>query len=166
MAQRKTLEQQIASAKLEMEQKENRLKELLGKQKEQDRKERNHRLCKRMGIIEKYMPDTIPLTDEQFIAFIEEAVANDYGKRKLAHIISQGAEKYPPETTEKAPYQEKNNNAKPTGTATPQGSPAPAKPSETPSPQNNIAPAKPAESKPGGNGTSPAAGGNSTAKAG
>ena len=151
MSNRKSLDQKIIAAQEEIKQRENRLKALRAKQKVQDRKERNHRLCKRMGIIEKYMPDTIPLSDEQFIAFIEEAIANDYGKRKLAHIISQGAEKYPPETTEKAPSQEKNNSAKP---------------AETPSPQTNTAPSKATEAKPNGGGTAPTAGGNSTAKAG
>ena len=72
MSNRKTLEQQIAQAQAEIQQRENRLKELLNKQKDKERKERNHRLCKRMGLIEKYLPDTIPLTDEQFVAFIEE----------------------------------------------------------------------------------------------
>ena len=166
MSNRKTLDQQILETESKIKQEENRLKELRNKQKDKERKERNHRLCKRMGIIEKYMPDTIPLSDEQFIAFIEEAVANDYGKRKLAYIIEQGAEKYMPETTEKVPSQEKNNSAKPTETATPHGNPAPAKPAETPSPQGNTAPAKPAETKSNAGGTAPTAGGNSTAKAG
>jgi hypothetical protein len=151
MAQRKTLEQQIASAKLEMEQKENRLKELLGKQKEQDRKARTNRLCMRMGIIEKYLPDTIPLTDEQFIAFVECAVANDDGKRKLDHIISQGADKYPPKTAETTPPQGNADNAKPAEKAPTEGNPTPAKPTGA---------------KANTSGTPPTTGGNSVAKAG
>jgi hypothetical protein len=104
-----------------------------------------------MGIIEKYLPDTIPLTDEQFIAFVEQAVANDYGKRKLDHIITQGADKYPPKTAETTP---------------PQGNAAHANPAETPPPKDNPAPAKPTGAKPNTNGTPPATGGNSVAKAG
>jgi len=150
MSNRKTLDQQILETESKIKQEENRLKELRNKQKDKERKERNHRLCKRMGIIEKYMPDTIQLTEEQFIAFIEEAVANDYGKRKLAYITEQGAEKYMPETTEKVPSQEKNNSAKPVETATP---------------QNSSTPAKPAEAKSNTGGTAPTAGGNSTLKA-
>ena len=71
-----------------MKQKENYLKEL--KQKDAEKKQRNHRLCKRMGHFEKLIPDTIPLTDEQFYSFLEKAVANEYGKRTLANIIAHG----------------------------------------------------------------------------
>ena len=31
-----------------------------------ERKDRTNRLCKRMGLFEKLLPDTIPLTEEQF----------------------------------------------------------------------------------------------------
>ena len=151
MAQRKTLEQQIASAKLEMEQKENRLKELLGKQKEQDRKARTNRLCKRMGIIEKYLPDTILFTDEQFIAFVEGAVANDYGKRKLASFMAQSVASNPPKTAETTPPQ---NNA------------ANSDPAIKPPTEGNPVPDKPAGAKPNTGGTTSPKGGDNERRAG
>ena len=95
MAARKTLTEQIEVAQAEILQKENRLKELRAKQKEQERKGRNHRLCKRMGLFEKLMPDTIGLTDEQFQTFLEKVVANDYGKRSFATIAAQNTNNHP-----------------------------------------------------------------------
>jgi len=90
MSTLQNLNSKIEKAQAEMKQKENYLKELKQKQKDAEKKQRNHRLCKRMGHFEKLMPDTIPLTDEQFYSFLEKAVANDYGKRTLANIIAQG----------------------------------------------------------------------------
>ena len=159
MSTRKTLEQQIAQAQAEIQQRENRLKGLLNKQKDKERKERNHRLCKRMGLIEKYLPDTIPLTDEQFVAFIDEAVANDYGRRKLAFIMSQGAEKYPPKSMDKVSTNSTTANTKPENaislqdgadknesqvieTESAQGNDATAIPTEITSMQSNPLPSK------------------------
>jgi len=90
MSTLQNLNSKIEKAQAEMKQKENYLKELKQKQKDAEKKQRNHRLCKRMGHFEKLMPDTIPLTDEQFYSFLEKAVANDYGKRTLSNIIAQG----------------------------------------------------------------------------
>ena len=100
-----------------------------------------------MGLIEKYLPDTIPLTDEQFVAFIEEAVANDYGRRKLAHIKSQGAEKYPPKSTDKIPTNGTAASAKPESTISLQDSAVKNEPraTETKSAQHNAATVKPTE---------------------
>ena len=96
MSTLQSLNSKIEKAQAEMKQKENHLKELFQKQKEAAKKDRNHRLCKRMGMFEKLMPDTIPLTDEQFYSFLERAVANDYGKRALATIIAQGEKSQAP----------------------------------------------------------------------
>jgi hypothetical protein len=70
-----------------------------------EKKERTHRLCKRMGMFESLMPDTITLTDDQFYSFLEKAVANDYGKRTLATIIAQGEKPQAPasETSQPKP---------------------------------------------------------------
>ena len=45
---------------------------LIQEQKEQEHKDRTSRLCKRMGFIEKLLPDTIPLTEEQFKIFVDQ----------------------------------------------------------------------------------------------
>ena len=125
MAVRKTLNEKIEAAQAEITQRENHLKELRAKQKEQERKDRNHRLCKRMGLFEKLMPDTIALTDEQFQTFLEKAVANDYGRRMLSNIASQGTANKPTET---ATQQANNNSSKSAEQAPPNILPTSAKP--------------------------------------
>ena len=115
MATRKTLTEQIEAAQAEIFQKENRLKELRAKQREQERKGRNHRLCKRMGLFEKLMPDTIELTDEQFQAFLEKAVANDYGKRTLATIAAQNKNN-PPQKHSESPSPQSTTTSEKTTT--------------------------------------------------
>jgi hypothetical protein len=66
----KTLNEKIKAAMLEKEQAENRIKELVKKQKEQDRADRTRRLCKRMGMFESMIPESVNLTDEQFKSFL------------------------------------------------------------------------------------------------
>ena len=60
-------------------------------QKEQERKDRTNRLCKRMGFIEKLLPDTIPLTEEQFKTFVEQTIATDHASRVLDGLTVQYA---------------------------------------------------------------------------
>ncbi|SPL71279.1 hypothetical protein KPC_2457 [Acinetobacter stercoris] len=43
------------------------------------------------------LPDTIPLTDEQFKTFLEKAVANDHDRHMLASITEQNATTATPE---------------------------------------------------------------------
>ena len=100
MSKLENLSTKIEKARAEKLQKENRLKELEQQLKSVEKKERNHRLCKRMGMFESLMPDTITLTDDQFYSFLEKAVANDYSKRTLATIKSQGDKSQAP-TNEK-----------------------------------------------------------------
>ena len=95
MSTRKNIDQQIESTQEKIKQEQNRLKELYQKQKEQERKERTKRLCKRAGLLESLLPDTIALTDEQFHVFLEKTVANDYGRRTLANIAAQGSKDNP-----------------------------------------------------------------------
>ena len=59
----KTKIEKIASIEEEIKQLENKKKRLIQEQKEQERKDRTNRLCKRMGFIEKLLPDTIPLNE-------------------------------------------------------------------------------------------------------
>ena len=49
--------------------------------KEQERKIRTNCFCKRMGLFEKLLPDTIPLTEEQFKTFLEKTAAIGDGHR-------------------------------------------------------------------------------------
>ena len=87
---RKTVAQQIEEAQAKIKQEQNALKLLQSKQKEQDRKARNHRLCKRHGLLEGLLPDTIQLTDNQFQSFLEQHIASDYGRAMLTAFLEQG----------------------------------------------------------------------------
>jgi len=103
MSKLENLNTKIEKARAEKLQKENRLKELEQQLKAVEKKERTHRLCKRMGMFESLMPDTITLTDDQFYNFLEKAVANDCGKRTLATIKSQGDKSQSPTSDKPQP---------------------------------------------------------------
>jgi len=95
----KTRLEKIASydeeiAKIKAKQKQERTKHNRDVQKA-----RTRRLCSRHGLLESMIPAIIEITDEQYKAFLERAVANDYGKDILAKIIAQGAKTAPTKTT-------------------------------------------------------------------
>ena len=50
-----------------------------------------NRLCKRMGLFEKLLPDTIPLTEEQFKTFLEQTVLTEHSRRILDGLTAQNA---------------------------------------------------------------------------
>jgi hypothetical protein len=52
-----------------------------------ERKERNHRLCQRGGLVEKLLPGLITLTDEQFEVFVEKTLLTPHTKRILAELV-------------------------------------------------------------------------------
>ena len=86
MSNRKTLDERIAAAKAEAAQKEARVKELLQQQKAQERKDRNHRLCKRGGQLEKLLPELPRLTEEQFEIFVKKCLLTPHTKGILAEL--------------------------------------------------------------------------------
>ena len=86
-----TKQEKITSIEGQIKQLENQRKQLIQKQKEDERKARTKRLCSRHGLLESIMPELIPITDEQFKIFIEKAVANSYGRDILNKIILQSA---------------------------------------------------------------------------
>jgi len=110
MSKLQNLNNQIEKAQEEIRQKENRIKELVAKQKAEEKKARNHRLCKRHGLLESLLPEIIEITDEQYKSFLERAVANSYGRDILAKIIAQGDKN----DTSKAPSATPQTNAIPT----------------------------------------------------
>ena len=87
----KTKIEKIASIEEEIKQLENKKKRLIQEQKEQERKDRTNRLCKRMGFIEKLLPDTIPLNEEQFMTFVEQTIATEHSRRILDGLTAQNA---------------------------------------------------------------------------
>lgn len=89
MAQSKI--EKIASIEEEIRQLKERQKLLKQQHNLQERKDRTKRLCKRMGLFESMLPDTIPLTDEQFQIFLEQTVATEQSCRLLDGLTAQNA---------------------------------------------------------------------------
>ena len=87
----KTKLEKIAGIEEEIRQLENRRRQLVQEQKAQERKDRTKRLCRRMGLFESLIPDSIPLTEEQFKTFLEKTVAAEHGRRVLDEMTAQNA---------------------------------------------------------------------------
>ena len=66
---------------------------ILTKQNERNDKARTNRLCKRMGMLESMLPDTIELTDEQFYTFLKRTTANDFGYERLGELLGRKVER-------------------------------------------------------------------------
>ena len=78
----------------------NQKKKLVQQENERLRKERNSRLCRRHGLLEKYMPDLITITDEQFEMFIKRGINTSYGQGILAEIKAKSGTGVPPVNAE------------------------------------------------------------------
>ncbi len=87
----KTKAEKITSIEEEIRQLENRRRQLVQEQKAQERKDRTKRLCRRMGLFESLVPDTIPLTEEQFKTFLEKTVMTEHSRRILDEMTAQNA---------------------------------------------------------------------------
>ena len=110
----KTYEEQIAERDAKILQYQNEKKRIMQKQKSADRKARDNRLYKRHGLLEKFMPDLINITDEQYEVFIKTGINTKYGKQRLGEIIAAGVEKAAAEVSETADSDTTNG-----GTTTP-----------------------------------------------
>lgn len=76
MAQRKTVAEQIALAKEDIKQHENKLKLLTQRQKEQERKDRTRRLIERGAILESLIDGAATLDNEQIKAILQTALSS------------------------------------------------------------------------------------------
>ena len=127
----KTRQEKITSYEERIAQLENQRKQEIQKLKKEERKARTKRLCSRHGLLESMLPEIISITDEQYKAFLEKAVTNDYGRGILAKITAQGAKN----DTSKAPtgaVQAADTPTAKTTTAAAQSAPTPnAKPTQT-----------------------------------
>lgn len=83
--------EKIASIEEEIRQLKERQRLLQQQHNAQERKDRTKRLCRRMGLFESLLPDTIPLTDEQFKTFLEQTVAAEQSRRILDELTAQNA---------------------------------------------------------------------------
>ena len=92
MSTRKTTAEKIEAAKIEKQQAEARIKKLLQEQKTQERKERNHRLCKRGGQVEKLLPDLARLTDKQFDTFVQKTLMSGFAEKILRGLVPSESE--------------------------------------------------------------------------
>ena len=113
----KTISEKIASKREQIQQLQNEEKRLLQKQKAEERTARTKRLCSRHGLLEKYLPDLITITDEQFEMFVKRDIATNYGRDALAKITTQGGEKTAPQTTQTSAQGNTTPAAKPIHTA-------------------------------------------------
>ena len=87
----KTKAEKITSIEEEIRQLENRRRQLVQEQKAQERKDRTKRLCRRMGLFESLIPESIPLTEEQFKTFLEKTIMTDHARRILDGMTTQNA---------------------------------------------------------------------------
>ena len=90
-----TKTEKIESIQTEIKQLENQRKRLIQQQKEQERKDRTKRLCKRAGLMESMLPETITLNDEQFKSFLEKTLLNESSRKALAGLTAIGAGNLP-----------------------------------------------------------------------
>ena len=87
----KTRLEKIASYDEQIAQIRNLQKQERQKHSKEERAARTRRLCSRHGLLEKMLPEIITITDEQYQAFLEKAVTNNYGRDILNKIIAQTA---------------------------------------------------------------------------
>jgi hypothetical protein len=124
MAEKTKLQLQIEASEKKIQEEKKHLKLLERKQTERDRKDRNHRLCRRHGYLESVLPEIINLTEEQFQEFVKNHIANKHGIAVLANFTGQTAEMTATATTVaktqnsggNAPTNTAQNNAKPANT--------------------------------------------------
>lgn len=83
--------EKIASIEEEIRQLKERQKLLKQQHNLQERKDRTKRLCKRMGLFESMLPETITLTDEQFKSFLEQTAATEHSRRILDELTARNA---------------------------------------------------------------------------
>lgn len=103
----KTKAEKIAAIELQMTRLENQRKKLIQEQKQQERKDRTKRLCKRMGLFESMLPESISLTDEQFQIFLEKTIAAEHSRRILDGLTAQRSAQPP---TRNAAYTESRDD--------------------------------------------------------
>lgn len=87
-----TYKEKIESTEAEIRQLKNRKKEYNRKMRQQQSRERTHRICQRGGYIEKVLAETIELSDDNFRKFIDETLLTGFAKNKLDKLIA-GQEK-------------------------------------------------------------------------
>ena len=88
----KTKPERIANIDERIAQLKNQQKLLRQQYNAQERKARNHRICRRGGYLESRLPETITLTDEQYNAFLEKTLFSEYSRKILSGLTKQNTE--------------------------------------------------------------------------
>jgi hypothetical protein len=85
----KTTEERVAAIDAEILQRQNKKKKIMQQAKAKERKERNHRLYRRHGHLEMFLPELINMTDHQFEMFIKRGIKTKYGIKILYEILGE-----------------------------------------------------------------------------
>ena len=88
----KTINEQIEETKLQIAQYKNREKQLMQREKQEERKLRTRRLIERGAIIESIFSETASLTNEQFKVFLERTINKDFARKVLENLIAVSKE--------------------------------------------------------------------------
>ena len=88
----KTKPERIANIDERIAQLKNQQKLLRQQYNAQERKARNHRICRRGGYLESRLPETITLTDEQYYHLLEKTLLSEYGRKILNGLMKQNNE--------------------------------------------------------------------------
>jgi len=88
----KTRTEKITGIEEQIQQLENKRKLLIQQEKTQERKDRTKRLCRRMGLFESMLPESITLSEELFKTFLEKTIATDQSRRLLDKLTAQNAQ--------------------------------------------------------------------------
>ena len=87
---REELTAEIAEGKKKIRQLENRENMLRQKLSVEERKARNHRLCKRGGFMESLVPELIAMPDEEAKAFLRLALTSEPAQEFLKRRAGDG----------------------------------------------------------------------------
>ena len=113
----KSTAEKIATKREQIQQLQNEEKQLIQKQKAEERKARTRRFCSRHGLLEKYMSDLAAITDEQYETFIRKAINTNHGQKILAEIVGSTGATNPQQTAEPPTQNGGNHNADKSKTA-------------------------------------------------
>jgi hypothetical protein len=89
---RKTTAERIAEKQQERLNLDSEIKSLIQQQKAEERKERTDRQIKRGELLEKLLPDTVTMSDEQFKAFLETTLLSNFSRKQLDGLTSANTE--------------------------------------------------------------------------
>jgi len=88
----KTAEERLAIRDERIKQLQKQKQKIRKDENKKIRKQRDNRLYRRHGLLEKFMPKIIDITDEQFEVFIRKGINTTYGRNCLNEIIDKGEE--------------------------------------------------------------------------